>query len=63
MAVVVTVAWGVPGRGDHGREEVFRGALLFLEENLVDEAFEDSPLLLQVAWSAPCCPFEKENPS
>jgi hypothetical protein len=46
MAVVVTVAWGVPGRGDHGREEVFRGALLFLEENLVDEALEDSPLLL-----------------
>jgi len=44
MAVVVTVAWGVPGGGDHRREEVFGGAFLFLEEDLVDEALEDSPL-------------------
>ena len=44
MEIVVTVVGGVPGGGDHGREEVFGSAFLLLQEDLVDEAFEDAPL-------------------
>lgn len=46
MEIVVTVVGGVPGGGDHGREEVFGSAFLLLQEDLVDEAFEDAPLWL-----------------
>ena len=46
MEIVVTVVGGVPGGGDHGREEVFASAFLLLQEDLVDEAFEDAPLWL-----------------
>ena len=44
VQVVVAVVGGVEGGGDHGGEEVAGGAVLLLEEDLVDEAFEDAPL-------------------
>ena len=45
VEVVVAVVRSVEGGCDHRRKEVARSALLLLEEDLVDEAFEDAPLL------------------
>lgn len=45
VQVVVAVVGGVEGGGDHRRKEVAWSAFVLLEEDLVDEAFEDAPLL------------------
>lgn len=52
MQVVVAVVGGVEGGCDHGCEEVFGRALLLLQEDLVDQTFEDSPLCMSKSWSA-----------
>ena len=54
VEVVVAVVRSVEGGGDHGRKEIARRALLLLEEDLVDEAFEDAPLLEGIAMSVNC---------
>lgn len=51
VEVVVAVVRSVEGGCDHGRKEIARSTLLLLEEDLVDEAFEDTPLLERRATS------------
>ena len=57
MEIIVAVVRSVEGRGDHGRKEIAMRALLLLEEDLVDEAFEDAPLLERKAMSVNCSVF------
>jgi hypothetical protein len=51
MEIIVAVVRSVEGRGDHGRKEIARSTLLLLEEDLIDETFEDAPLLERNAMS------------
>jgi hypothetical protein len=57
VEVVIAVVGSVEGGGDHGGKEIARRALLLLDEDLVDEAFEDAPLLERKAMSVNCSVF------